>query len=325
MTRFPVAHLWKPGSQDGYAAFIAAVGFETRSRFISETFGVRANRNLACAFPDRKVHSFKDNDKWFRSAGFEVQEVSDEQFRIWFEGVLKIIKSTTIPTQRICIDISSLNRIRLATIIDVLRNLDWMSEIQVDFLYAIAEFSSPPLETAPNIHVGPVLASFAGWSMDPERPPVAIVGLGYEEDKALGAVEHIQAADVWVFVPRSAITQYDTTLKIANSALLESISESRLLTYRVTAVMDTFISLESLTHRILQTDNAVLFPFGPKIFALNSLLVACLHPRAAVWRVSTGSVGEASDRKPSGDVCGLTVNFLATQAANTAKAGAVGD
>ena len=61
--------------------------------------------------------------------------------------------------------------------------------VDISFLYALGKFSPPPSAQSLNAHVGPVLPAFAGWSMEPDTPPVAIIGLGYEEDRALGAVE----------------------------------------------------------------------------------------------------------------------------------------
>jgi len=61
--------------------------------------------------------------------------------------------------------------------------------------------------------------------------------------------------------------------------------------------------------KISQLNNAVLFPFGPKIFTLCSLLVACLNPAIAVWRVSSQDLGDASDRLPSQFIYGLRVEF----------------
>jgi hypothetical protein len=309
MKATPIAHPWK-SPDTPYAAFIAALGFERRARFIAEDFGIKANRNLACAFPDRKCHSYVENQEWFESAGFELEEVSDSRFREWFTQVLANLGSRTITRQRICIDISSFSRFRIATMVDLLVESDCAVNLNVDFLYALAKFSPPPHQTTPNVYVGPALPFFAGWSGEPEYPPTAIVGLGYEEDKALGAVEHVQAAETWAFVPTADITEYDATLTIANRTLLESIPYSRRIDYSVMQPMDSFITIESLVNRLLCSANVIIFPFGPKIFTLCSLLVACLHRRAAVWRVSAGHEGPAAERIPNGQVCGLSTRFV---------------
>ena len=101
-----------------------------------------------------------------------------------------------------------MSRYRIAFILDILRSLGPDVSVSVDFLYAIAQFTSPPAPLLANTHVGPVTPSFAEWTTEPELPVSAIVGLGYEPDKALGAVEHLQASEIWLFEPLSHIPEY---------------------------------------------------------------------------------------------------------------------
>ncbi|MEQ1844989.1 MAG: hypothetical protein ABL983_05360 [Nitrospira sp.] len=310
MVRVPIVRPWSiTDSKKNYTAFIAAVGYELRARYIAETYAPNANTRFAFAFPDRKVHHYTANYNWYVDAGYSVAEVTDESFAEWCKRVIGQSRQSDLTSQSLCIDISSLSRKRIAVLVDTLRRLDWVERVHVDFLYSLAEYSPPPDEIGPNTHVGPVLPSFAGWTTEPDRPAVAIVGLGYEEGKALGAVEHIQAAEVWAFEPVSPITQYSGDLEKANRTLLESIPRARRMTYPVSQPIDCFVILESLTNRLCQSSSPVLFPFGPKIFTLCALLVACLHPGAAVWRVSSEVGGEAADRAPSPFIFGLSVEF----------------
>lgn len=70
-----------------------------------------------------------------------------------------------------------------------------------------------------------------------------------------------------------------------------------------------YAELESLVYRICQHRNVSLFPFGPKIFALCSILVANAHPEAAVWRGSAEGLEHATDRLASDFFFGLEVCF----------------
>jgi hypothetical protein len=311
MNRIPTVRPWSvDNSKQEYTAFIATVGYERRARHIAETLGVIANEKLACAFPDRKIHHYNDNLRWFHQSGYLIEEVLDEAFRTWCENTFKRLRSNKLSKQYICIDVSSLNRFRIAVLIDTIRKLDWDSSIQVDFLYSLAEYSPPNKGTTLNRFAGPVLPSFAGWTTEPDRPPIAVVGLGYEQDQALGAVEHIQAASVWAFLPESPIAKYADAVNRANQILLEAIPPARQLTYQVHQPFNCFVLLESLTHRILSNSSPIIFPFGPKVFTVCSLLVGCLYPSVAVWRVSAGAGGVADDRKPSEFIYGLTVDFI---------------
>jgi hypothetical protein len=95
----------------------------------------------------------------------------------------------------------SLTRSRLAAVLDNLRSPILSRAFSVDFFYTLAQYDPPPQEVALNSHVGPVTPAFAGWTNNPDRGLAAIVGLGYEEDKALGAVEHVQAVEIWTYAP----------------------------------------------------------------------------------------------------------------------------
>lgn len=133
----------------------------------------------------------------------------------------------------------------------------------------------------------------------------AIVGLGYETDRAVGAVEHVQASEVWVLSPLSPIAEYLTPLDEANRSLLDITADSHLLRYPVLDPLYTLSIVEGLAARSLLSGNAVVFPFGPKIFALVSLLSATVHPDLAVWRISPGVHAPPVERAPSEYWCEL--------------------
>jgi hypothetical protein len=176
-------------------------------------------------------------------------------------------------------------------------------QVDIDFVYTLAEFSPPPSLASPNTHVGPVLPAFSGWWTAPERSLAAAVGLGYEENKALGAVEHVQASSIWTFMPVSPVPEYTPALHQANRTLLALVPMTNRFEYRVDRPFDTFVALESFAFGITRHSNLIILPFGPKIFALCALIVAVIHPAIAVWRVSGAE--EQIDRRSSGIVMGL--------------------
>jgi hypothetical protein len=309
MSRRLVVRPW--GIEDSaskYDAVIAAVGYETRASYVSKTLVAATAHKLACGFAEDHLFSYDDNYSWFTTASYEVKEVADAEFLAWIQNSLGPLEKKPKSSCKIRIDISSLSRFRLATLVHYIRSLDWKCEIVVDFVYSMAEYSPPPSRSTANRHAGPVISEFSGWWLEPELPPVAIVGLGYEENKALGAVEHIQAADVWLFIPKSPLAKYSSTLSTSNKQLLDLIPDSHKLSYRVDQPFSCFTSLESLVSAAGRKSNPMIFPFGPKIFAICSLLVGCLHPQIAIWRFS-GSEDKV-DRKPSKFIYGLQGIFL---------------
>jgi hypothetical protein len=194
-------------------------------------------------------------------------------------------------------------------LIDAIRSCSLPVEIEVDFVYSLANYNPPP-EVAPlNSHVGAVLAAFAGWTSEPDRGAVAIVGLGYEEDKALGAVEHVQAAETWILIPTSPVAEYTPALRAANKTLLDVVPRDHQIQYSVSTPLDLFIMLESLVYRLSQSRNPILLPFGPKLFAVCALLVACIYQDTAVWRVSAEGFDTPMDRTSSPHIFGVKAIF----------------
>lgn len=300
-----------------YDCVIVALGYEKRARNIAEVLNPTSGRKLALGFKKQHMLSYHENYDWFTTAGFHVDEVEDEEFtetirKVCTELEEQATRRAVSESVRLLIDISSFSRVRLASLIEILRDPALKRQFSVEFLYTLALYSPPPEEVPLNSHVGPVLPSFAGWSDDPDRGVAAIVGLGYEQDKALGAVEHVQAAEVWTYAPKSEIREYERVLSGANRALLESVSKEHQLSYEVGSPLNLYAKLESLVYRLGRERNVILFPFGPKLFALCSLLVACYHSDAAVWRVSAEDLEPAIDRLASKFVYGIKAEFPAS-------------
>jgi hypothetical protein len=67
--------------------------------------------------------------------------------------------------------------------------------------------------------------------------------------------------------------------------------------------------MNSLVDTLKPHFNTILIPFGPKLFALMSLLVATLHDDVGVWRVSSGTLEAPVSRKPSGHIISVSVVF----------------
>jgi hypothetical protein len=309
--------LEKLSSGCGYDAIIATLGYEKRSRNVVERFRSFSERKYALGFKEQQVLSYSANRDWFQAAGFSPQDLTDDEFAQKVSdicGQLDVFaKSRSDSAERLyvtmLVDISSLTRLRLAALIDRLRSRTLESVFEVDFVYTLAQYDPPPKEVSLNSHVGPVTAAFAGWSNDPNRGVAAVMGLGYEEDKALGAAEHVQAVEIWTYAPSSPIVEYSSALTNANQTLAEVVSKDRQLSYEVGNPLSLYAELESLVYRLCQYRNVIMFPFGPKIFALCSILAACAHPEAAVWRVSAEGLEDATDRVASSFVFGLAVVF----------------
>lgn len=293
-----------------FDATVYALGFEARSIHIARSLSPKTLRAFAVGFSEGQVLNFKSNREWFASTNHEIEETSDDCFESWCQYLNKNIVNSDHEVINVGIDISCFNRFRLAALVDSLRQLDTSKLLRTHFWYSLASFSPPPESFVPNMHVGPVHPHFAGCFLEPELPPVAVVGLGYEEDKALGAVEHIEATATWVFIPESSISDYKGRVEKANEILLESIPLNRQISYSVGQPVSYLSTLQSLTQGLLRDSNVIMLPFGPKIFTLACLLLACSEPRLAVWRVSSQGHETPEDRLPSEFIYGVTVDWM---------------
>ena len=297
-----------------YDLFICALGYETRGRHVAKQLvdNLPPELSLALAFDSNKLHAREENENCFRRWGFDVKEWKDENFG---EKIKILLPSILRPkgeneSTLVGIDISCFSRLRLALLLEALSRLTQSLQIDVDFIYSLAEFVPSSGGPTVNTHVGPVTSGFAGWTSDPDRPGTAIVGLGYEQDKALGAVEHLEAGMPWLFEPVSGIEEYLVEVRKANSLLYELVDKNRVVTYSVEAPFQLFLSIENLTLSMLNQWAPILLPFGPKVFALICLLVAWRHPEVSVWRVS-GEKAEPRDYVASKTVVGISVMLVA--------------
>lgn len=315
MRRSLKTDLWQPklDRESPYDAFIGTVGYERRASFIPSEVGHQAKMRYASAFDERKVFSYNDNLKWFKENHFDVEETTDSNYKIWCQRVVREISSISDEDKKICVDISSLSRYRIAVLIATLFECGGQNNISVDFLYAPATYAPPISTEGPIVIAKPVLDTFAGWTTEPNAPPIVILGLGYERDKAVGIVEYIEPGEVWAFIPCGEDERYDIELKRANKGFWDVLPIDHLIEYRVDKPFECFTNLESLVYGILKTGRPIFVPFGPKVFTLCCLLVSVLYyPQVSVWRVSSEQFEAPLDSIPSGKIIGLKAEFYPT-------------
>ena len=291
--------------------FIAACGYEERARAAAQKFHGKAKKKLAIGFTSQCELEYVANSEWFKSVGFDLIEVGDGAFREVIDQYLLQCASENSVTS-VEVDISCFNRFRLAHLVDALRSIP-KKEVTVTFRYSIAEFTPPMEDTAPAVTVEPVIPQFAGWTTRPDRPPAAIVGLGYEPNKAIGIVDHLEINNAtWAYYPLGPIPEYYQRVLESNQSLLNIIqADGRCQPYDLNDPTQLFHEMNSLVDTLKPHFNAVLIPFGPKLFALVTLLVASLHDDVGVWRVSSGSLETPVSRKPSGHIVSVSVIFRA--------------
>lgn len=296
-----------------YDALFVTLGYEERARHVAQNVVKTAARRVAWAFDDNRVLSYSDNEEFLRGKEFEILEESVGNPQKWIAETSKRHAADN-RVVRLAVDVSSGSRRRIAQWIEAASTWNGRSPLEIDFLYAMARFAQPAEEEVPNVEAGPVLRSFAGWATDPGAPTLLILGLGYERDQAIGAVEYIEPAEVWAFDPSGPDSEYSSAIKFANEQLWSMRPKApRRIRYDPAQVFQTFGVVEGLLASLVRRSRPVILPFGPKIFALTALLAARFHPEAAVWRVSAGASGTPVQRTASGVVVGLRVRFDASK------------
>jgi len=292
---------------------ITCLGYESRSLHVAERYTGAAERRLAVAFRDRLVGHYNRNNQFYIAHGYKILPFDTDGFLQALTSEISAVQSNVNAGPRLLIDISSMSRPMIATIVLALSRACEKSPIDVVFVYCPAIFTTPSELRQPVTVSEPVIPELAGWSIEPERSAAAIAGLGFEFDQALGAIEFLEPAVAWTFIPFGEDSRYDAAAENANQELLATVSPERIIRYDVNDPYQCFLQLEALTYGLIDSMRPIIIPFGPKIFSLLSFLVAMIHsPNVTVWRVSGEQVGVPEDRIASGNVISLRALFLAT-------------
>jgi hypothetical protein len=292
---------------DAYDGFLCSLGFERRARSIAEHLP-RATHSAAIGFPSQQTLSYAENAAFFAAAGFERQTLDAHEFHPWVAEWLRSVLATCVGHPcRVGVDVSSMTRLRIAAVVEAVAQTDGSADLEVDFLYAPEAYHEPSPPADATLTIGPVSSYFAGWSLDLELPLIAIVGVGYELEKAAGAIEYVEPQETVVFVPEGRDSRFSLKVAEANVGLWAEGATSP-VTYPLNDPFVTLARLDAATAGVLRRGRPLLLPMGPKIFALVCMVVAALHePDVAVWRVSAGELERPVDRHADGTVFGLSV------------------
>lgn len=291
---------------------IGALSFESRCANIPEV--LKPCGGLKIAFMDEGASDTKRREKMFRLLGFRTVSYSDSYMRLVLGELLTGQNMEAVVARgglRVFIDVSSLPRRIIASVFAVLTAYVKKVPIDLTIGYSLARYVRPSeMPPAPNRQVAPVHPLFAGWTHNPGLPVKAIVGLGYERGKAIGAVEYLQAADWFLYVPSSPEHQYQQKVEEHNRQLIKATKPDKVINYEVTRPVETLLMLGSAISGLKSHAKPVLLPFGPKILFAVTLLAAIVHSEASVWYVSGEESEKPVDRGASPYLTGLTCRMI---------------
>ena len=262
---------------------IASVTGEPRGWDVYERLSPRcASRWLvAQSSPNAKDEALAENIRARDSTAVVISPESiGEHIRTWLAGERNEPRS-------VLIDISCMSRPLMAQVFAALTHSSRKHTLIVTVAYSIAAYTPPPQHLPPNEDISPVSEAFAGWPSDPAATTTLIMGVGYEQDKAQGALEYFDPSDCWLFVPKSPITQYDDAVSQNNAHLIESVRrQHRVFDYSILDPANTFGMIVSVVSSMVGRSNPVILPFGPKIFFALSLIVASIYREVGVWHLT---------------------------------------
>jgi len=289
---------------------IAALGYERRCVYIPQKLKQNYNNGLCLQFHDRQELSFKQNLDFYETSKFHIEH--------WFNGlnrdnVIKFILNNMSGVEhaknlKIAIDISSMNRQMVAEIIYLISNkLELDCIVEISILYVSAAYIEPSEEMLIMKKAGPVIPEYAGWYINPSDPLYAVVGLGYENGKAIGALEYLDAAAAWLFKPVGENSAYLAKVEEVNHDLISMVGKKRTISYKLFDPYDTFIKIRSLIEGLKEKGRIVLIPFGPKLFnAICIVLAEIYHEQIAVWRISAEDEESPVDYQAAGNIISFT-------------------
>ncbi len=301
--------------QSGYPidGLLTSVGYEPRSYALAcalaRSDGSDGGSRVAVEFRDQRTPSYRRSLEWFERHAFQIGRDWDGGFlhccKRWLEEIV-----TTHDNARIVIDVSSMNRKRIAAVVEALAGLLSDNTVTVDLLYVPACFQPPSGLPDRVLSLGPVSSYFAG-QLQTHLASVAFVGVGYEPHKAAGALQSMEISCEAVYVPDGPDGRFYQSVIDANPSLLGGANEHTATRYKVTDPFECVMHLDGRTRAALQVGNVpTLLPLGPKIFALSSCLVGAMSfPQVPVWRASFDAQEEPIERTAGEWVCGLTVQL----------------
>jgi len=280
-----------------FDGILVASGYERRATNIAARISSgKSGKLLALGFKDRRVLSRPQNDGKFKDLGYKIIPASGGD-GMEISGLLnEIVSASSSAKPSILIDYSCMTRTWYAKILDLFRKSTFdCDDIDLYFAYSCSSFTPPPA-AMPNEFMGPI-PGFETLSL-PDKELALVIGLGYEEERALGLSEYVDAAETFAFYSEPALVQaFSKTVKRNNRKLITNIGHAKLFAYPLADMERTSHLLASLCGGLMRNRRIILAPLGPKPFSLVCLIYAVANPDIEVWRVTSGQRAEPIDRK----------------------------
>jgi hypothetical protein len=284
---------------------IGVTGYESRASAVPRILSGSATRVMLPAFDRNAVLSFDENLEFGKSIEADCSVVSADEFEYYVLRAVRLagelIDAGEVPDRpiKVALDVSAMSRGRVAAAIVGVCGVG--RDVELDIVYGPAVYE-PPSSEAPWTFGGPVHPLMAGWSVSPQAPVVLMLALGYEDERAVGAVEYLEPAYTWTFSPLGHDERYEQSVAEANASLELVEQLVGRIPYRVFDPRGLGLALDEMVAGLRRWSRPVIVPFGPKIFSAMAIVVAMRNfPDVAVWRFSAREEDEPVDRQSAGE------------------------
>lgn len=284
-----------------YDLIVFPIGYEARSTFIANN--ARAKAGVGYIFPDGHIHSFAKNLAMAQARNFQTYGGVNAKGSL-VESAKRAISGVGDSAKlKILFDVSSFNRRQLSVALLALLEDSFFSGSTITIAYSSAKFRPPPQESAPFLDFSPI-QYFEGWTAHPERPTSLVLGLGYDPEQALGAVQYIDPSAIFCFVPIGNDHRFIKAVRKNNMEVFNLVQAQHVAEYQVMYPYQLYWEMSSLVGQLAKQSRVVLVPMGPKIFcAASMVLQRAIGNEVSIWRSSGHNLDNAPDTQPSGDLC----------------------
>lgn len=289
---------------------IMVSGYENRCSFLAEKLQSNALTKIVFGFKEKKETGNRpENDKLFRHLNYEYIEASGNSGDNIQTTLEEIIGKTDKKELNILVDYSCMTKDWYSTIVNYFVNWDFnIKLLHLYFSYTPSQYEKSHQKSLFKLKTG---LKPAPYPKTDNRPVALVLGLGYDQDKAMELVNRIRPAVTYAFYSNpSQDERFVTEVRKINSSLLKNLPANHIFRFPMNDFRKINILLKELVLDLRLDTQVILAPLGPKPFALNCMLLSARYPDVWVWRVHTDKKELYHKWLPMGDPLICRADFL---------------
>ncbi|WP_299676532.1 hypothetical protein [uncultured Tenacibaculum sp.] len=299
---------------DSIDLFIGCLGYEERAIYQAKEIFDNIKDNIIIVFGNHEDEHFrKINEEFFKKNNFNLLYTDTPNKER--ESLLKIdekineILNNSNDVVNVYIDYSSMTKSWYSHILLGIFNNERKENLKIILGYSHAEHVRSKLIDNYNRIVTP-LFGYCNLSV-PNIPTSVVIGLGNEANRVIGLKEYF---DTVPFVFHSDETYNSEYYKDATDLLesyLSRIPSKNIFTYPINDLIYTYYLMENLCSSLIKNHRVIIAPCGPKPFTVLSLILSLKYSDIIeVWQITPGDNLEKINRKPTGLVTILELDFI---------------